>query len=268
MRILISEVPGCPRCANTCSAHTAIDPSATREEGIACRAREDDDADWEEREGLGEREGRVVLVSFQDVRNFRYERIVRVWIREQRADAQQYFRYRQRRRPLFLENVETNCALIIHVRMVHLCLEGHLRRLKRIIRWEMDLHKEDATLVRAGRRAHNCGLPLEKVVLDRPGAARRWWIFLEILLRPDTKKEKERVTKKVDMHRHVRAIFVWTDTHTQTFFKVRNEAQRKRERVRVTCMIHSSDCARPHPSIGERTDIHNRPSASVPEVPL
>ena len=31
---------------------------------------------------------RPVLVSLQDVRNFRHERIVRVWIGEQRADAQ------------------------------------------------------------------------------------------------------------------------------------------------------------------------------------
>jgi len=47
-------------------------------------------------------------VRLVHVRDFRHQRIVGVWIRQERADTQQHFGDGQRWRPLLLENVQAN----------------------------------------------------------------------------------------------------------------------------------------------------------------
>lgn len=81
-------------------------------------------------------------VRLVDVRNLGHQRIVRVRIRQKRADRKQYLGNRQRRRPLFLENVQANRALAVHVWVVNLRLEVDLWRLERIIRREVNSDEE------------------------------------------------------------------------------------------------------------------------------
>lgn len=112
-----------------------------------------------------------VLVRFVNMSNLGNERVVRIRVREQRADAEEDLRYGESRRPLLLQNVEADGSLIVHVRVVDLGLKGNLRRLERVVRREVDLHKEYAALVRARGRAHDGRLPLEQIVLNRASTA-------------------------------------------------------------------------------------------------
>ena len=81
-------------------------------------------------------------VRLVDVRNLGHQRIVRVRIRQKRADRKQHLGNRQRWRPLFLENVQANRALAVHVWVVNLRLEVDLWRLERIVRREVNSDEE------------------------------------------------------------------------------------------------------------------------------
>ena len=118
-------------------------------------------------------------IRLVNVRVFRQLRIVRVLIAHQGTNSQQNLRNRQRRRPLLFQNVQTNAPVRVHVRMVHFCLEIHLRRFERVIRREVDRDKEETALVRTIRWANDGGVPVENIVLGPwTGRARGWRIFL------------------------------------------------------------------------------------------
>lgn len=59
----------------------------------------------------------LVLVQVRDLRD---ERVVRVWVCEQRGDGEEHLRYGQGWTPLILQDVEADAAIRIDVRMVNL----------------------------------------------------------------------------------------------------------------------------------------------------
>ena len=124
----------------------------------------------------------------------------------------------QRRAPLALQNVEANAAVVVHVAVVDLRRELHLRRLKWVVGGEVDVEEEDAVLVRrvllraqerqrgrsagqlsarraaaqrrpqsglaaaaSARRPHDRRLPVEEVVADRSGRAGHRRVLLQVL---------------------------------------------------------------------------------------
>ena len=115
------------------------------------------------------------------MRDFRHQRIIWVWIRQQRADGQQHFRDCQRRAPLFLENIKTDTSLTVNIWVVHLCLKLHFWRFKGIIRGKVNRHKEHASTVWTISGTHNSGLPVKQVISSWSSTTRGWRIPLQIL---------------------------------------------------------------------------------------
>eukprot|EP00908_Phaeocystis_cordata_P000867 Transcript_10948.p2 GENE.Transcript_10948~~Transcript_10948.p2 ORF type:complete len:133 (+),score=7.51 Transcript_10948:268-666(+) len=73
--------------------------------------------------------GLIVLgpIRLVQTRDLRHQRIVRVRIRQQRAHRQQHLGDRQRRAPLALQDVKANATVVVHVAVVDLRRELHLR---------------------------------------------------------------------------------------------------------------------------------------------
>ena len=111
------------------------------------------------------------LVCFKYSGDFWHERVVRIGITQEWADGEQYFGDGERRRPLRPEDVQADAAVGIDVRVVDPRGEGHLGRLERVVRGEMDGQEKDSSLVRTLGRSHDGRLPMEQIVADRTGAA-------------------------------------------------------------------------------------------------
>lgn len=73
---------------------------------------------------------------------------------------------RQSWRPLVLENVQTDATREIDIGMIDSCDKLDLRRLERIVRRQVDLKLEDATLVGRVAGAVNGSFPAVDVVAD------------------------------------------------------------------------------------------------------
>lgn len=69
------------------------------------------------------------------------------------------------------QNIQTNAAIAVDVRVVNARGELDLGRLEGVVCGEVDGKEEDASLVRRVGRAHDCRLPVEEVIADRAGAA-------------------------------------------------------------------------------------------------
>ena len=108
--------------------------------------------------------GPVILVHRGDLG---HERVVRVRVRQQRADREEDLRDGERGRPLVLEDVEADRAVPVDVRVVNLGRERHLGRLERVVGREVDVQKEDALVIRRVLGAHDRRLPVEAVLLVR-----------------------------------------------------------------------------------------------------
>jgi hypothetical protein len=70
----------------------------------------------------------VVLlpIALVDPRNLRHQRIVRIRVRQQRADRQQHLRHRERGTPLVLQNIQADASVAVHVAVVDARREVHL----------------------------------------------------------------------------------------------------------------------------------------------
>ena len=101
-------------------------------------------------------------VSFVELSNFGDERIIRIWVSQQRAHRQQHLRDCQRRAPLVLQNVQADVAVGVDVGMVDAAVgcEGDFGWFEGVIRGESDAEEEDAASVRAIRRSHDGSLPI------------------------------------------------------------------------------------------------------------
>ena len=87
----------------------------------------------------------VILVNLGDLWN---QRVIRIRVIEQRAEREQDLRNGESRRPLLLQNIETNGPIRIDVGVVDSGGEVNLWRLEGIVRWEMNVQKEDSTRIR------------------------------------------------------------------------------------------------------------------------
>ena len=60
-------------------------------------------------------------------------------------------------------------------------VNSYLWRLERVVRGEVNGEEEDASLVRALRRAHDGGLPVEQILTHGTGRALRGGVATEVL---------------------------------------------------------------------------------------
>ncbi len=110
-------------------------------------------------------------ILFVQIRGLWHERVIWIRIREQRQNAQEHLRDAERGAPLTLQNIKTDAARCVDIRMVDFGAEGDNRRLERILRRETDVQVEESTLIGRIRRAEDHGLPGEEVCLAH-GASR------------------------------------------------------------------------------------------------
>ena len=116
---------------------------------------------------------RAGLVAQPVVRNSRVERVLRVRLAQERLDRQKRRLDVERGRPVLLQNVEADSPDFVDVRVVYLCEESDLGRLKRVILGEEELELEEPAGVRAVGRALEQDVEVAVVVLA--GAARDAW---------------------------------------------------------------------------------------------
>ena len=79
--------------------------------------------------------------------DLRDQRIIRVGVGQQGADAQQDLGDGQGRAPLLLENIQTDGSMGVDVRVVDPGGEAHLRRLEGVVQREVDVQEEKSSLV-------------------------------------------------------------------------------------------------------------------------
>lgn len=101
----------------------------------------------------------------------RKQKLTRIAIGQQRADRQQHLGNGQRRRPVVLQNVQTDDALAVDVAVVDAGAERDLRRLERILGRKVNVQKEDAALVHRAGRPQNSRHPFVQVVRFGAGTA-------------------------------------------------------------------------------------------------
>ena len=87
----------------------------------------------------------LLFVALQDVGDLRHERIVGVWVGQQRADGEQHLGDGECGRPLVLQDVKADCTVAVDIAVVDLSGEGHLGRLEGVVGRELDVQEEDAT---------------------------------------------------------------------------------------------------------------------------
>lgn len=109
-----------------------------------------------------------------------HKRIVRVGVCQHRTDGQKDFRDGQRRAPLVTQNIQADATIGVDVRMVDAGSEVDLGRLERVVGREVNGQEEDTTGVWRVTRTHNRSLPVEQILADGAGRARRGWISAEI----------------------------------------------------------------------------------------
>lgn len=119
-------------------------------------------------------------VSLVDMGNLGHKRIVRVGVCQHRADGQKHFRDGQRRTPLITQNIQADATIRVDVWVVDAGSEVDLGRLERVVGREVNGQEEDTAGVWRIARSHNCSLPVEQILADRAGRARRGWISAEI----------------------------------------------------------------------------------------
>ena len=123
----------------------------------------------------------LFLVSFVNLSDLRYQRIVWISIRKKRTDGQQNLWNGQGWRPLLLENVKADGAIGVDVWMVDSCSKRDLRRLERVVSWKMNVHEVHASFIWRVIRTHDGCLPVVWVlVVDWACGTVCWWVFSKI----------------------------------------------------------------------------------------
>lgn len=103
----------------------------------------------------------VIFVDPGDVSD---QRIVRIWIRQQRLNWHEYFGGSQCGRPLSLKNIQADGTVGVHVRMIDLCCELELRWLEWVVLRKIDAQRKITILIRRVRWARDSGLPFVRIV--------------------------------------------------------------------------------------------------------
>lgn len=86
-------------------------------------------------------------VGLVGLRDFRYQGVVRVGVREERADRQEHLGDGEGGRPLIAQNVQTYRAVRVDVGVVDARREGDFRRFEGVVGREVNRKEEDAAAV-------------------------------------------------------------------------------------------------------------------------
>ena len=106
-----------------------------------------------------------VLIALIDVSDLGDERVIRIRVRQQRADREEDLGDGESGRPLVFQDVKADGAIAVDVHMVNFRGEGDLGRLERIVGREVDVQEEDTLVIGRVLRAHDRRLPVELVSL-------------------------------------------------------------------------------------------------------
>ena len=87
-------------------------------------------------------------IALEEGRDVGHKRVVGVRIRQQRTDRKEHLRDGQGGRPLVLEDVQTDRAVGVDVRVVDFRRELHLRGLEGVVLRELDVQEKNPALVR------------------------------------------------------------------------------------------------------------------------
>ena len=116
---------------------------------------------------------RRLIVTFfilqQLLRDAPDERIVRIRIRQQRADGEQDLGDGERGRPLLLQDVQANLPRTVDVAVIDSRSKRNFRRFERVIRWKLNVKKKYTILI--GRSCARCrdGTPSDRSAFDSNG---------------------------------------------------------------------------------------------------
>jgi hypothetical protein len=99
------------------------------------------------------------------------QRVVRVRIRQHRADGQKNFRDGQSRAPLVSQNVQADATVRVDVGVVDAGSEVDLRRLERVVGREVNREEKDTARVWGVAGSHNSSLPVEQILANRASRA-------------------------------------------------------------------------------------------------
>mmetsp|Transcript_544 Transcript_544/g.649 ORF Transcript_544/g.649 Transcript_544/m.649 type:complete len:205 (+) Transcript_544:223-837(+) len=121
-----------------------------------------------------------LYISPEQLRNIRYERIVRVRISQEGTDAQQHLADGKCWTPLILENIETNSSIGVDVAVVDAGGEVYLGGFEGVVCGEVDIEEEYTPGVWGVVRSHDCCLPVEHIISDGTCGTVGWGIFSEI----------------------------------------------------------------------------------------
>ena len=119
---------------------------------------------------------RRLIVTFfilqQLLRDAPDERIVRIRIRQQRADGEQDLGDGERGRPLLLQDVQANLPRTVDVAVIDSRSKRNFRRFERVIRWKLNVKKKYTILI--GRSCARCrdGTPSDRSAFDSNGEGR------------------------------------------------------------------------------------------------
>jgi len=119
-------------------------------------------------------------VDFVQLSDLRHKRVIRIGIGKQRRNRKKNLWDGESGWPLILQDVETDRAVGVDVRMVDFGNEIALRRSEGVVGREMDVEEENAASIGTVFGTHDCGLPVELVILDWSGWAVSRRVFLEV----------------------------------------------------------------------------------------
>jgi len=121
------------------------------------------------------------LVSLVDLSDLWHQRIIWVWIGQQRTDGQEDLWDGQGWGPLFLEDIQADRTIGVDVWMIDPGCEVDLRWLERVVSWEMDVQEEHTTSVWRVIWSHDGGLPMVLILLiDWASRAVGGWVLTKI----------------------------------------------------------------------------------------
>ena len=97
--------------------------------------------------------------------DIRHQWIIWICVCEKRQNAEEHLRNCESRTPLILQNIKTDAARCVDIRMIDLRFEGDNGWFEGIIAWKADGQVEDAACEGGIWRSEDHGGPGEEVVL-------------------------------------------------------------------------------------------------------
>lgn len=127
--------------------------------------------------------GRAIVsgsVSLEDVGNIWNQWIIGVGVGEKTADRKENLADCQCRRPLVLQNVQTDTSIRVDVAVIDTSGEVNLRRLEWIVRREVDIEEEDTSGIGRVIWSHDCCLPMKHIVSNGARGTVGRWVLTQI----------------------------------------------------------------------------------------